>query len=246
MGVDFADYDNDGRPDIVVTDLSNERYVLFRNSGKGTFDDESAPSGIARITMLLSGWGVKFVDYDNDGWKDLFVAQSHVLDNVEKTSGSLKYEQPPLLLNNRHGKFVSVEPGDVFRKPRAGRGAAFGDIDNDGDIDIVVGNVGQGCSVLRNNGGNRNHWIGLRLQGTRSNRDGIGARIEVTSANGLKQLYTVSTASSYNSASDRRIIAGLASEAVAKRVVIRWPSGIVQTLSEVRGDRMLDVLEPKQ
>jgi hypothetical protein len=245
MGTDFADYDNDGRPDIIVTDLSNERYVLFRNTGQGLFADESATSGIARITMLMSGWGIRFFDYDNDGWKDLFVSQSHVLDNVDKTSGNLKYEQAPLLLHNSHGKFESVEPGDVFRTPRAGRGAAFGDLDNDGDIDIVVSNLGQTCSVLRNNGGNRNHWLGLRLQGTRSNRDGIGARIEVASPSGLKQYYTVSTASSYNSASDRRVIAGLGSETSASRVVIRWPSGVVQTLTDVRADRYIDVKEPQ-
>ena len=244
MGTDFADYDNDGLPDIVVTDLSNERYVLFRNTGHGMFSDESTASGIGGITMLLSGWGIRFFDYDNDGWKDLFVSQSHVLDNVDKTAGNLKYEQPPLLLHNQRGRFVRVEPGDVFRKPRAGRGAAFGDIDNDGDIDIVVTNLGQPCSVLRNNGGNRNHWLGLRLQGTRSNRDGIGARIEVVSPSGFRQFYTVSTASSYNSASDRRIIAGLGSETSAKKVTIRWPSGAVQTLTEVKGDRMLNVLEP--
>ena len=244
MGTDFADYDNDGRPDIVVTDLSNERYVLFRNIGRGMFDDESNASGIAQITMLLSGWGIKFFDYDNDGWKDLFVAQGHVLDNVDKTSGNLHYEQPPLLLHNVRGKFVRVEAGDVFQKQRPGRGAAFGDIDNDGDIDIVVSNLGQRPSVLKNEGGNRNHWLGLRLQGTRSNRDGIGARIEVTSASGLKQFYMVSTASSYNSASDRRVIVGLGSDAVAKSVVILWPSGIIQTLADIRGDRMLNVMEP--
>lgn len=244
MGTDFADYDNDGRPDIIVTDLSNERYVLFHNAGQGTFNDESASSGIAQITMLFAGWGIRFFDYDNDGWKDLFVSQSHVLDNVDKTAGALKYEQPPLLLHNRQGKFARVEPGEVFQHPRAGRGAAFGDIDNDGDIDIVVTNLGQPCSVLRNNGGNRNHWLGLRLEGTRSNRDGIGARIEVDSPSGLKQYYTVSTASSYNSASDRRIIAGLGQETEAKNVVIRWPSGIVQNLAGVKGDRMLNIKEP--
>lgn len=246
MGTDFADYDNDGRPDIIVTDLSNERYVLFQNQGHGTFSDESASSGIARVTMLLSGWGTRFFDYDNDGWKDLFVSQGHVLDNVEKTAGNLKYEQPPLLLRNLHGKFVRAEAGAVFGNPRPGRGAAFGDIDNDGDIDVVVANLGQSPSVLRNNGGNRNHWLGLRLQGRRSNRDGIGARIEIVSESGSRQYYTVTTASSYNSASDRRVIAGLGSGTSARQVVIRWPSGIIQTLSSVTGGRMLDVLEPER
>jgi enediyne biosynthesis protein E4 len=244
MGVDFADYDNDGRPDVVVSDLSNERYALFRNEGGGFFTDESSSSGLARITMLLSGWGVKFFDFDNDGWKDIFVAQGHVLDNVEKTSGGLRYEQPPLLLHNAKGRFQNVDAGSALEVPRAGRGAAFGDIDNDGDIDVVVANVGEGCSVFRNNGGNRNHWLGLRLTGSRSNRDGIGARIEITSASGQKQFYTVSTAGSYISASDRRVIAGLGADTFAKRVVIKWPSGVIQNLSNVKADGMMDVREP--
>jgi len=245
MGTDFADYDNDGLPDIVVTDLSNERYLLFRNRGDGSFSDESQSSGIGPASLLFSGWGVKFVDYDNDAWKDLFVAQSHVLDNIHLTAGSLQYEQPPLLLhNNGSGMFVRAGSGAVFERPRAGRGAAFGDLDNDGDIDIVVANLGQNASVLRNGIGNRNHWLGLELRGTRSNRDGIGARIEVTRGSGTRQYYTVSTASSYLSASDRRIIAGLGAETVVKSVVIRWPGGIVQRLSNPRIDRMLKIEEP--
>ncbi len=247
MGVDFADYDNDGRPDVVVTDLSNESYVLFRNAGQGNFDDESSDSGIALITRLQSGWGIRFLDYDNDGWKDLFVAQGHVLDNVEKTSGNLKYEQPPLLMHNDHGRFTQIaEVGSVLDLPRAGRGLAIGDIDNDGYLDVVICNLGQKPSVLRNCAPHRNHWLGLRLQGTLSNRDGIGARIEITSGPGMKQFYTVTTSSSYASASDRRVIAGLGSEAAAKQVVIRWPSGVVQTLTNVQGDRMLDVREPQR
>src|SRR5258708_2049775 len=246
MGVDFADYGNDGRPDIVITDLSNESYVLFRNAGQGNFDDESSDSGIALITRLQSGWGIRFLDYDNDGWKDLFVAQGHVLDNVEKTSGNLKYEQPPLLLHNGHGRFTQITGvGSVLDIPRAGRGLAIGDIDNDGYLDVVICNLGQKPSLLRNCTPRRNHWLGLRLQGTLSNRDGIGARIEITSASGIKQFYTVTTSSSYASASDRRVIAGLGSEAAAKQVVIRWPSGVVQTLINVQGDRMLDVREPQ-
>jgi len=243
MGTDFADYDNDGWPDIIVTDLSNEQYVLFRNTGKGLFLDESLGSRIGPESRLFSGWGVKFFDYDNDGWKDLFVAQSHVLDNIAMTAGHLKYEQPPLLLHNGQGKFSRAGSGDVFQQPRVSRGAAFGDIDNDGDVDMVVANLGQNVSVLRNNIGSHNHWLGLQLQGTRSNRDGIGARVEVTSSGGMKQFYTVSTSSSYLSASDRRIIAGLGTDTV-KDVVIRWPSGIVQTLANLSVDRMLKVEEP--
>ena len=138
MGVDFADYDNDGLPDIVVTDLSNERYRLFRQNGDGSFRDVTNMSGVGGATLPFSGWSTRFFDYDNDGWKDIFVAQGHVMDTIEKTAPNLKYLQPPLLLRNESGRFVSVLPGDGFNKDWAGRGAAFGDLDNDGDIDVVV------------------------------------------------------------------------------------------------------------
>ena len=141
MGADFSDYDNDGRPDIVVTDLSNERYMLFRNNGDGTFRDVTNVSGIGAATRVFSGWSTHLFDYDNDGWKDLFVAQSHVMDTIEKTSPNLHYLQPPLLLRNRAGHFLRVIAGDVFQKDWAGRGAAFGDLDNDGRLDIVVSNA---------------------------------------------------------------------------------------------------------
>jgi hypothetical protein len=245
MGTDFADYDNDGLPDIIVTDLSNEQYVLFRNGGKGIFLDESLGSRIGPESRLYSGWGTKFFDYDNDGWKDLFVAQSHVLDNINMTAGNLKYEQPPLLLHNLRGKFVREESGEGLQRPHTSRGAAFGDLDNDGDIDIVVSNLGQNVSILRNNVGSQSHWVGLQLQGKRSNRDGIGARIEVISNGGKKQVYTVSTASSYLSASDRRIIAGLGTDTL-NSIVIRWPSGIIQRLTNLAMDRMQRVEEPSR
>jgi hypothetical protein len=246
MGADFADYDNDGWPDIVVTDLSNERYLLFHNDGKGSFSDESQSSGVGPATLLFSGWGVKFFDYDNDGWKDLFAAQGHVLDNIHLTAGSLKYKQPPLLLRNTGlGKFVRAGSGGVFENPLAGRGAAFGDIDNDGALDIVVANLGQNATVLRNVAGNH-HWVGFDLRGRRSNRDGIGARIEVTRAGGSKQFYTVSTSSSYLSASDRRVIAGIGADTAVRGVVIRWPRGAVQAVANPQIDRMLRIEEPPE
>jgi enediyne biosynthesis protein E4 len=244
MGVDFSDYDNDGRPDIVVTNLSNERYVVYHNSGDGTFSDATTHSGVGRATALWSGWSTRLLDFDNDGWKDLFVAQGHVMDNIEATSGNLRYLQPPLLLRNTAGRFAPVEAGPAFKSAWAGRGAAFGDFDNDGDLDIIVANIGQRAYVLRNDGGNRSNWIGFRVTGRKANRDGIGCEVRVTSASGLTQLYTVNTAVGYLSASDKRLIVGLGADKVAKTVEVRWPGGPIQKLENVPAGRMLEVTEP--
>lgn len=246
MGSDFSDFDNDGLPDVIVTDLSNERYMLFQNSGDGSFRDVTDQSGIGRATQAFSGWSTHLFDYDNDGWKDLFVAQSHVIDTIEKTSPNLRYLEPPLLLRNQAGHFTRVLAGDAFQKSWAGRGAAFGDIDNDGDIDIVVNNLGQPAYVLRNDGGNRNNWIGVTTVGTKSNRDGIGARLKIVSASGLTQYFTVNTAVGYLSASDKRVVAGLGSDATAKLIEIRWPSGIVQKFENVKARQYLKAVEPAQ
>jgi hypothetical protein len=244
MGVDFADYDNDGRPDIVVTDLSNERYRLFRHSGDGSFRDVTDPSGVGGATLPFSGWSTRFFDYDNDGWKDLFVAQGHVMDTIEKTSPNLKYLQPPLLLRNQSGRFARVTPGEAFAKDWAGRGAAFGDLDNDGDTDVVVSNVGQPAFVLRNDGGNQSSWLAIRTDGRASNRDGIGCRVKVVSASGTTQHFTVSTAVGYLSASDKRLLVGLGGDSTAKMVEIQWPSGLVQTFAEVKAGQTLVATEP--
>jgi enediyne biosynthesis protein E4 len=244
MGVDFADYDNDGRPDIVVTDLSNERYMLFRQNADRSFRDVTNTTGVGGATLPFSGWSTRFFDYDGDGWKDLFVAQGHVMDTIEKTAPNLRYLQPPLLLRNQAGRFVRVSPGEVFSRDWAGRGAAFGDLDNDGDTDIVVGNVGQPAVVLRNEGGHQGQWLGLRLAGKRSNRDGIGCRVKVVTEGGRDQHFEVQTAAGYLSASDKRLLIGLGAAAAAKRVEVRWPSGAVQTLENVPARQMLTVTEP--
>jgi enediyne biosynthesis protein E4 len=246
MGIDFSDYDNDGRPDIVVTDLSNERYMLFRNDGDGTFRDVTNLSGIGSATLAFSGWSTHLFDYDNDGWKDLFVAQSHVMDTIEKTSPNLRYLEPPLLLRNVSGHFARVLAGEALQREWAGRGAAFGDIDNDGDIDIVVSNLGQKAYLLRNDGGNRNNWIGIETVGTKSNRDGIGARIKVVSSSGLTQYFTVNTAVGYLSASDKRIVAGLGKDSSAKLIEIHWPSGVVQKFENVKARQYFKAIEPAQ
>jgi hypothetical protein len=246
MGTDFSDYDNDGRPDIVVTDLSNERYMLFRNNGDSTFRDVTNQSGVGAATLSFAGWSTRFFDYDNDGWKDLFVAQSHVMDTIEKTSPNLRYLQPPLLLRNEAGHFVRVVPGEAFQMDWAGRGAAFGDIDNDGDIDVVVSNASQKAYVLRNDGGNRNNWIRIETIGKKSNRDGIGSRVKVVSASGSTQYFTVNTAVGYLSASDKRLLAGLGDDSAARLVEIRWPSGTVQRFENVKANQVLKAIEPTQ
>ncbi len=244
MGVDFADYDNDGRPDIVVTNLSNERYRLFRQKGDGSFQDVTQSSGLGAASLLFSGWSTRFFDYDNDGWKDLFVAQGHVMDTIEKTAANLRYLQPLLLLRNESGHFARVAAGEALEKDWAARGAAFGDLDKDGDVDVVVSSVGQPAVVLRNDGGNRRNWLGIRAVGRRSNRDGIGCRVKVVSASGATQYSTVTTAAGYLSASDKELRVGLGSAASAKLVEIRWPSGVVQELHDVASGQTLVVNEP--
>ncbi len=246
MGVDFADYDNDGLPDITVTDLSDQRYLLYRNNGGGTFTDMTNLSGIGRATLRYSGWSTRFVDLDNDGWKDLFVAQGHVMDNIEVTSPNLSYLQPPLLLRNVRGRFSPVDAGPSMKTSWAGRGAAFGDLDNDGDIDIVVANIGQKAYILRNSGGSSNRWIGLRTRGRKSNRDGIGARVKVVSESGATQYYAVTTAAGYLSASDKRLIIGLGQDRLAKSIEVRWPSGIVQRFDDVPAGKWIDADEPSR
>jgi hypothetical protein len=246
MGVDFNDYDNDGRPDIFVTDLSNERYRLFRHNGDGSFRDVTNASGVGGATLPFSGWSTRFFDYDNDGWKDIFAAQGHVMDTIEKTAANLSYLQPPLLLRNEAGRFVRVAPGEVFQKDWAGRGAAFGDLDNDGDTDVVVSNVGQKAIVLRNDGGNQKGWLEIQTVGKKSNREGIGCRVKVVSESGLSQHFTINTAVGYLSASDRRLLVGLGLDATAKLVEIRWPSGAVQKFENVKARQVLVATEPVQ
>jgi enediyne biosynthesis protein E4 len=245
MGVDFADYDNDGLPDLLITDLGNQAYALYKNNGDGTFTYTTFASGLADITRPHSGWGVRFMDVDNDGWKDLLIAQGHDMDNVELTTPNLRYREPPILIRNTGGKFadISRSGGSVFNEPWVGRGMALGDIDNDGRLDAVITTNDGAVHILRNETITRNHWLILKLVGHRSNRDAIGAEVKLTTSKGI-QFQTVTTAGSYLSSSDKRVHFGLGAEGVAEKVEIRWPSGIVQALEAVPADQILQVDEP--
>jgi hypothetical protein len=245
MGVDTADFDNDGYVDVFITTLSNEKYALYRNNGDLSFTYVTNTTGVGQITLLNAGWGARFVDVDNDGLRDLFVAQSHVLDTVEKSTAYLKYKQPLLLMTNTGKGFVNVSAtaGAAFNVPVAARGAAFGDLNNDGQVDAVVSMLDEAPVVLRN-AGTRHHWIGIELSGTKSNRNGIGARVTVMDAMGKKQIFDVGTAGSYLSSNDPRIVVGLENAKALRSVEVRWPSGRVQTITAPAIDRYLRINEP--
>ena len=245
MGVDFTDYDNDGLPDIVVSDLAYQKYALYRNNGDGTFAYTSDSSGLGGMTLLNSGWGLRFLDYDNDGWKDLLVAQAHVMDTIDLTYPQLHYREPMLLARNTGRGFIDVssESGAIFRQPWASRGMAIGDIDNDGRLDAVVTDNGGPIHILRNETQTKNHWLTLNLVGHKSNRDAIGAGVKIITAQGAQHA-TVTTCSSYLSSGDKRVHFGLGLQSVIKEIDIRWPSGIKQTLHDVKPDQLLRVDEP--
>jgi enediyne biosynthesis protein E4 len=237
MGVVFQDYDNDGLPDIMVTQLPHEPYVVFHNDGRGSFSAQELEAGFGMLSGKSSGWGIGLEDFDNDGWKDVFIVQGHVFDNVEMYDSSLRYRDVPLLALNRHGRFLRADPGSDF--PVAGRGAAFGDLNNDGWMDVVTTSLGAGPQMFLNRGGSL-RWLTIALRGTRSNRDGYGARVEV---NGQVRFATAS--GSYLSSSDKRLHFGLG-EAKTADIEIRWPSGNRQALRGVGADQFIEIEEPKK
>ena len=244
MGVDFEDFNNDGLPDLVVDNLANQMYAIYQNAGDGTFTYTTRGSGMGRMSMLHSGWGLRLIDYDNDGWKDLLIAQGHDLDTIDLTSPQLHYREPMLLARNTGRGFVDVSAasGSIFHEAWAGRGLATGDIDNDGRMDAVVSTNDGPAHVIHNETRTDNHWLTLKLVGHQSNRDAIGASVKIVTAKGA-QYATVTTANSYLSSSDKRVHFGLGGEAVVRRIDIRWPSGIPQSLKEVRADQVLHVDE---
>jgi enediyne biosynthesis protein E4 len=245
MGVDFTDYRNDGLPALLITDLATQVYAVYQNNGDGSFTYESYPSGIGRMTMTHSGWGVRFFDYDNDGWKDLLIAQGHDLDTIQLTFPNIRYREPMLLARNTGKGFVdaSGDAGPVFQEPWVGRGLAIGDIDNDGRMDAVVTTNDGPLHILHNDTMPLNHWLTLKLVGHKSNRDAIGALVRIVTTQGV-QFATVTTASSYLSSSDKRVHFGMGLDTAAEIIEIHWPSGTRQVLENVRTDQILQVDEP--
>ena len=245
MGADFRDIDNDGRPDLIVTAMINDTFPLFRNTGGSpAFIDETARAGLAIASRTLTGWGVGMYDFDNEGFKDLFTANAHFrgLDPYLGTAAALPNS---VFRNTGNGRFedVSRGAGADFQAAGQHRGVAFADFDNDGRVDAVVANVNGQARLFHNVTANPGHWLALKLTGTRSNRDGIGAEVAVTLASGRRLYNHCTTSVGYASSSEPLVRFGLGGEASAKLVEIRWPSGKRQELRDVRGDRVVAVGE---
>ncbi len=246
MGVDAGDYDNDGLLDLIVTNFSHDYSTLRHNDGSLTFTDVSMASGIGLATLPTLGWGVGFLDYDNDGRRDIFIANGHVFPNIDDRHLGTTWKQRNQLFHNEgDGRFrdVTDEAGPAFQELHSARGAAFGDLDDDGDIDIVVNNIDEPPSLLRNDGGNAGHWIGFRLVGGPRNRGAVGARV-VVRAGSLRQVEEIHAGSSHNSSNDPRLHFGLGASTSVERVEIRWPRGLVQVLTGPAIDRYHTVREP--
>lgn len=245
MGIDAADVDGDGWMDVYITHLDFELNRLYRNSQDGTFTDETYRSKIGNKAVLLSGVAAKFLDYDNDGWNDILQLNGAMLDNISLYHGEVSYKEPLLMYRNLgKGEFdkVSDSLGADFTRPIVGRGLATGDYDNDGDIDIVTNNRGDFPSLLRNDGGNTNNWLTVQLVGTKSNRDGIGASLKLTSE-GFVEVEQAKGGMSYMSASDPRIHFGLGKRTKIASLEITWPSSQVDRLTNVLINQIITVKE---
>jgi enediyne biosynthesis protein E4 len=245
MGVDFRDWNNDGLPGLFVTALGGESFPLFRNEGNGLFSVDDYAAGIGFGSMRMSGWGAGIYDFDNDGYKDLFSANSHVNVITDPLSEQQYRQSNAVFRNLHHGSFadVSNQAGADMGVQAAHRGVAFGDLNNDGKVDAVVSVIGGPAEILYNTSPENNHWLVIKTVGVRSNRDGIGTRIKVVSESGLTQYNHVTTAGSYASSSDRRVHFGLGADSKIKEIELRWPSGKMQTVRNVKADQILTIRE---
>ena len=244
MGADFRDLDNDGRPDIFETAMFGEGFPLYRNVGDGLFQDVTNSAGLAKFSSRLTAWGAGAFDFDNDGFKDLFTANSDILDN-SMALAHRPYALPNGLFRNKANltfEDVSSKAGAGFAIPAPHRGAAFGDLNNDGKIDAVVTVLNGPPQIFMNRTSNHNHWIILKLKGIKSNRDGLGTKIKITTALG-SQFNAATTAVGYNSSSDKRVHFGLGNAAVVDKIELAWPSGIKQELTNVKADQILEITE---
>ncbi len=245
MGVDAADYDRSGRPGIVVGNFSEEMISLFHNEGDGLFVDDAPASGVGKASFIPLTFGAFFFDYDLDGLPDLLAANGHLDEEIEKVKPKLRYEQAPLLLRNlgkRKFDDATASAGADFSRPIVGRGAAYGDFDRDGDLDVLLTSCHGAARLYRNDGGNRNHWLTVRTVGTKSNRDGIGATVRVTSAGGA-QWQQVHSGSSYCSQSDLALTFGLGGDRTVAKLIVEWPSGAKDTIEKVDADQFVTVKE---
>ena len=244
MGVDCADFDGNGLPDIFVTNLSEELNTLYANRGDGSFEDVSVKAGL-RSGYLPLGFGTKMFDFDNDGDLDIYVANGHVIDNVHLFRPTFTYPQRDLLYENLGGRFrdVSGDSGPALQIERVGRGLAVADFDNDGKLDLVISNVGQAPILLRNEGLRQGNWIAIQAQGRKSNSFGLGARVQVETADGL-QVREVNNVASYLSSNDIRLHFGLGEAKTIPRIEILWPSGTRQVLKDIAANQILVIKEP--
>lgn len=244
MGVDAADYDRSGYPSLLITNFSNQMAALYHNEKNGLFVDEAAPTGIGRASLLTLGFGCFFFDYDSDGWPDIFIANGHIETGIEKIQNRVRYAEPPHLFRNLgDGKFeeTTASAGSAFAARRVARGAAYGDIDNDGALDIAITANG-GPAVLFRNAGNTNHRLRIKLVGTKSNRDGIGAVVRVTAAGGTQD-QMLRSGGSYESSSELVLTFGLGAAAQTDAIEVRWPSGATDKLKNIRADQSITVKE---